>query len=124
MQPRFLPACSRSLPFPSRKADEGLATISEDGRSPISLKQMAYGEREPGQGLGTPWPLCAPGSGTLGFQRAAAVTVRPPGSLGLPDSLFCLSLGDLGSGERLRALRALVRVGGDLNDCLAGDASR
>ncbi|EOA93813.1 Gamma-secretase subunit APH-1A, partial [Anas platyrhynchos] len=25
-----------------RKADEGLATISEDGRSPISLKQMAY----------------------------------------------------------------------------------
>uniref|UniRef100_A0A8B9BEX8 Gamma-secretase subunit APH-1 n=1 Tax=Anser brachyrhynchus TaxID=132585 RepID=A0A8B9BEX8_9AVES len=89
-----------------KKADEGLATISEDGRSPISLKQMAYGEREPGQGLGTPWPLCAPGSGTLGFQRAAAVTVGPPGSLGLPDSLFCLSLGDLGSGERLRALRA------------------
>uniref|UniRef100_A0A8B9BEK7 Gamma-secretase subunit APH-1 n=2 Tax=Anatidae TaxID=8830 RepID=A0A8B9BEK7_9AVES len=42
VQPRFLPACSRSLPFPSRKADEGLATISEDGRSPISLKQMAY----------------------------------------------------------------------------------
>ncbi|XP_065607707.1 gamma-secretase subunit APH-1A isoform X1 [Cyrtonyx montezumae] len=25
-----------------KKADEGLATISEDGRSPISLKQMAY----------------------------------------------------------------------------------
>ncbi|XP_053907146.1 gamma-secretase subunit APH-1A isoform X3 [Cuculus canorus] len=25
-----------------RKADEGLATISEDGRSPISLRQMAY----------------------------------------------------------------------------------
>ncbi|XP_009575813.1 PREDICTED: gamma-secretase subunit APH-1A-like, partial [Fulmarus glacialis] len=25
-----------------KKADEGLATISEDGRSPISLRQMAY----------------------------------------------------------------------------------
>lgn len=25
-----------------RKADEGLATLSEDGRSPISLRQMAY----------------------------------------------------------------------------------
>lgn len=44
MQARFLPPCSLFLPFPSRKADEGLATISEDGRSPISLKQMAYGE--------------------------------------------------------------------------------
>lgn len=27
-----------------RKADEGLASLSEDGRSPISIRQMAYGE--------------------------------------------------------------------------------
>lgn len=33
-----------------RKADEGLATLSEDGRSPISLRQMAYGEHTPGAG--------------------------------------------------------------------------
>ncbi|XP_048784999.1 gamma-secretase subunit APH-1A isoform X2 [Lagopus muta] len=31
-----------------KKADEGLATISEDGRSPISLKQMAYDSIGPG----------------------------------------------------------------------------
>ncbi|XP_041323426.1 gamma-secretase subunit APH-1A isoform X3 [Pyrgilauda ruficollis] len=30
------------------KADEGLAILSEDGRSPISLRQMAYGEQSPG----------------------------------------------------------------------------
>lgn len=28
-----------------RKADEGLAILSEDGQSPISLRQMAYGEQ-------------------------------------------------------------------------------
>lgn len=27
-----------------KKADEGLASLSEDGRSPISIRQMAYGE--------------------------------------------------------------------------------
>lgn len=34
------------LPHPPhpRKADEGLASLSEDGRSPISIRQMAYGE--------------------------------------------------------------------------------
>lgn len=32
------------LLFCPRKADEGLASLSEDGRSPISIRQMAYGE--------------------------------------------------------------------------------
>ncbi|KAM8986405.1 gamma-secretase subunit APH-1A isoform 1-T1 [Ara ararauna] len=36
-----------------KKADEGLVTISEDGRSPISLRQMAYGELWAGPGLPT-----------------------------------------------------------------------
>ncbi|XP_072703074.1 gamma-secretase subunit APH-1A isoform X1 [Ciconia boyciana] len=42
LKPLFRTSCSRFLSCPSRKADEGLATISEDGRSPISLRQMAY----------------------------------------------------------------------------------
>jgi hypothetical protein len=44
------------LPHP-RKADEGLASLSEDGRSPISIRQMAYGEprkRDPKRELDTP----------------------------------------------------------------------
>lgn len=40
---------SSCFPYPTppphpRKADEGLASLSEDGRSPISIRQMAYGE--------------------------------------------------------------------------------
>lgn len=42
---------------PSRKADEGLATLSEDGHSPISLRQMAYGERQPGSAGGNHSPF-------------------------------------------------------------------
>lgn len=49
------------LPHPTpphpRKADEGLASLSEDGRSPISIRQMAYGEpreRDWRRGLDTP----------------------------------------------------------------------
>ncbi|KAM7080305.1 gamma-secretase subunit APH-1A isoform 1-T1 [Ciconia maguari] len=42
LKPLFRTSCSRFLSCPSRKADEGLATISEDGQSPISLRQMAY----------------------------------------------------------------------------------
>ncbi|XP_063277295.1 gamma-secretase subunit APH-1A isoform X3 [Prinia subflava] len=55
-----------------RKADEGLATLSEDGQSPMSLRQMAYAtswQTLPGQALsastGTPLttssPLVRPG---------------------------------------------------------------
>lgn len=44
----FLPSLMFPLPRPApphpRKADEGLASLSEDGRSPISIRQMAYGE--------------------------------------------------------------------------------
>lgn len=44
----FLPSLIFPLPHPTlphpRKADEGLASLSEDGRSPISIRQMAYGE--------------------------------------------------------------------------------
>lgn len=41
-----LPHISPTPPHPThpRKADEGLASLSEDGRSPISIRQMAYGE--------------------------------------------------------------------------------
>lgn len=52
-----------SLIFPlfyPRKADEGLASLSEDGRSPISIRQMAYGEpreRDQRRELDTPPPF-------------------------------------------------------------------
>lgn len=44
----------------TRKADEGLASLSEDGRSPISIRQMAYGEprqRDQRRELDTPSSL-------------------------------------------------------------------
>lgn len=44
------------------------------------------------------------------------MTTSPPGSLALPNSLFCLFLRNMGSGERVGALRVLVGVGGDLKD--------
>lgn len=44
------------------------------------------------------------------------MTTSPPGSLALPSSLFCLFLHNLGSGERVGALRVLLGVGGDLKD--------
>ncbi|NWT45377.1 APH1A secretase, partial [Chroicocephalus maculipennis] len=51
-----------------KKADEGLATISEDGRSPISLRQMAYGEHGPGGGSpGAGWLCSASGGAGLSF---------------------------------------------------------
>ncbi|XP_063277300.1 gamma-secretase subunit APH-1A isoform X8 [Prinia subflava] len=61
-------ACFKIL----KKADEGLATLSEDGQSPMSLRQMAYAtswQTLPGQALsastGTPLttssPLVRPG---------------------------------------------------------------
>lgn len=54
----FLPSLMFSPPYP-RKADEGLASLSEDGRSPISIRQMAYGEpreRDCRRELDTPFP--------------------------------------------------------------------
>lgn len=91
MQARFLPSCSLFLPFPSRKADEGLATISEDGRSPISLKQMAYGEHEPGLGLG------AAGPSAIGEQRQRPRGHRAHSPFPVPFSAFFCTIWGAGS---------------------------
>lgn len=48
--------------FPCRKAIEGLVALSEDGCSPISIQQMAYGEcRADARGTGGVWEV--PGAG-------------------------------------------------------------
>ncbi|XP_059573954.1 gamma-secretase subunit APH-1A isoform X2 [Alligator mississippiensis] len=52
-----------------KKADEGLAMISEDGRSPISLKQMAYAASHPPQ---SPHPECLEHSTALNLLSFSA----------------------------------------------------
>lgn len=50
-----------SMLSPHRKAIEGLVALSEDGCSPISIQQMAYGECCAERGTPTTGPGLSPG---------------------------------------------------------------
>ena len=58
-----------SMLLPHRKAIEGLVALSEDGCSPISIQQMAYGECHAERATPTVGPGASPGRAGHGAGR-------------------------------------------------------